>query len=323
MGDRKHEGKLVKILVTGGRGFLGSHVADALSAAGHAVTLFDRQDSPWRRSDQHMIIGDVLDNRAVDDAVERQDVIYHLAALANIDTALHAPRETVEVNVLGTLNMLEAARRHETERFVFASSIYVYSNKGSFYRTSKQACENLLYDYQDRFGLDYTILRFGSLYGPRADRANFIYRALTQAMLEGRVDYPGTGEEIREYIHVCDAAAAAVDILDENYRNDIIHLTGRERMKTREVLEMIREIMGGNVNLSFKSGDYMGHYMQTPYSYTPKLGRKLVRNAYIDLGLGLLDCLAELDRSQRTHDISLPETSASRPAPVKVRGTPS
>ena len=90
--------------------------------------------------------------------------------MADISEAIERPREAVEVNVIGTVNMLEAARAYGVGRFVFASSIYVYSNQGSFYRTTKQACENLVHDYHERFGLDFTVLRFGSLYGPRADQ---------------------------------------------------------------------------------------------------------------------------------------------------------
>jgi UDP-glucose 4-epimerase len=289
----------VKILVTGASGFLGSHIADALSNAGHEVALFDLKPSPWLRPDQVMKTGDVLDADAVRGAMAGREVVYHLAAVADIDEALGTPRKTVEVNVMGTLNMLEAAREANVRRFVFASSIYVYSNEGSFYRTTKRACEQLIEDYRERFDLPFTVLRFGSLYGPRADATNGVYRLLTQALTERRVDYYGTGEEVREYIHVLDAAAMAVDVLAPEFINQFIHLTGRERMTSRDMLNMIREMLGGKIDIGFRSTAQPGHYVQTPYNYTPKLGRRLIRNTYIDLGLGLLDCLQELD--QTTH----------------------
>jgi UDP-glucose 4-epimerase len=199
---------------------------------------------------------------------------------------------------MGTVNMLEAARKQKVARFVFSSSIYVYSNQGSFYRTSKQACEHLIHDYQERYGLSYTILRFGSLYGPRADASNSVHRMLRQAITEGRIDYAGSGAEIREYIHILDGATMSVDILDKAYENQIIHLAGRERITTKEMLELIKEMMGGRIEIGLKGEDFAGHYVQTPYSYVPKLGRRMTRNTYIDLGLGLLDCLQAVDQQQ-------------------------
>lgn len=285
----------MKILVTGGSGFLGSHIADALTAAGHDVGVFDRKPSPWLQSRQTMIVGDVLDSAAVQRAMGGCDAAYHLAAVADINEAMNQPRAAVEVNILGTLNMLEAARAIGLKRFVLASSVYVYSNQGSFYRTTKQACEGLVGDYQERFGLEFTVLRFGSLYGPRADASNYIHHLLTQAITQRRIEHYGTGDEVREYIHVLDAAAMGVDVLAPEFANQFIHLTGRERMTSRDMMNMIREILGGDVAVAFKASDLPGHYLQTPYNYTPKLGRRFVRNTYIDLGCGLLECMQDID----------------------------
>jgi UDP-glucose 4-epimerase len=293
----------MKVLITGGSGFLGSHVADAVSDAGHEAVVFDLKPSPWLRPDQTMALGSVLDPHAIRQAMEGCGAVYHLAAIADINDAINRPRETVEVNILGTLNMLEAARELGVNRFVFASSIYVYSNQGSFYRTSKQACEHLIHDYNERFGLDFTVLRFGSLYGPRADASNGVHRLLSQALKQQRIDYFGTGEEVREYIHVLDAAAMSVDILGPSYANQFIHLTGRERMTSRDMLSMISEIMGGRLEINLNTNGQSGHYLQTPYNYTPKLGRRLTRPTYIDLGLGLLDCLQHIDQSAQSDDL--------------------
>lgn len=292
----------MKILVTGGSGFLGSHIADALSDAGHEVVVFDLQPSRWLRPDQVMVTGNVLNPDAVSAAMRGCEAVYHLAAIADIDEAIGTPRKTVEVNVMGTVYMLEAARAAQISRFVFSSSIYVYSNEGSFYRTTKRAGEQLIEDYRERFDLPFTVLRFGSLYGPRADATNGVYRLLMQALTEGRVDYYGTGEEVREYIHVLDAAAMAVDVLAPEFANQFIHLTGRERMTSRDMLSMIREMLGGSIALGFRSTSQPGHYVQTPYNYTPKLGRRLMRSTYIDLGLGLLDCLQNIDQAAGKSD---------------------
>ena len=292
----------MKVLVTGGSGFLGSHVADALTEAGHNVVVFDVNPSPYLQDGQQMIIGDVTDRDAVSAAVEGCEVVYHLAALADIDEAINKPVDTMSVNLMGTVNMLEAAREHDVKRFVFSSSIYVYSDQGSFYRTSKQACEHLIQDYHDRYGLEYTILRYGSLYGPRADSSNAVFKMVTSAFENKHIEYGGNGREVREYIHIRDAALMSADVLDDEYKSAILHLTGRERMTTGDMLEMLREIFKNEVEISLGQDNITGHYMQTPYNYTPRLGRKMTRNTYIDLGLGLLDVIQFLDQSNpETH----------------------
>jgi len=287
----------MRMMITGGSGFLGSHIADAASAAGHQVVVFDLKPSPWLRPDQTMVIGSILDPATVEAAMAGCQAVYHLAALADINEAVHRPQDTVEINIIGTLNLLEAACRHGLERFIFSSSIYVYSNHGSFYRTTKQACEHLIHDYHEQFGLNYTVLRFGSLYGLRADASNGVYRLLRQALDQRRIDYIGTGDEVREYIHVLDAAGMSVDILDPEFANQFIHLTGHERMTSRDMLYMIREIMGGDIDIKLQGVGQAHHYQQTPYSYTPKLGQRLTRRPPIDLEAGLLDCLHQLGQT--------------------------
>ena len=287
----------MRILVTGGSGFLGSHVADALSDAGHDVTIFDKVKSQYIRPDQKMVIGDILEPKIIQNCVKNNDAIYHFAAIADIDKAIKSPISAIHVNVVGTLNTLEAAKKFNVQRFVFASSIYVYSNQGSFYRTSKQTSERLIEDYNEMYNLQFTILRFGSLYGPRADDNNSVHLMIKNAMEKGEVRYNGTGEELREYIHVKDGALAAVEVLGDEFENEIIHLTGYEKMTTRKMMSMISEILGGNIKIKINAGKMVGHYIQTPYSYTPKLGRKLIRNSYIDIGLGLLDLIEHQGKS--------------------------
>jgi len=286
----------MKVLVTGGSGFLGSHVADALTKRNHDVVSFDLKPSEYRQGNQKNIVGSILDMEAFGDAMKGRDAIYHLAAIADIDDAVAWPLKTVEVNILGTANALELARINNVKRFVYSSSIYVYSDHGSFYRTSKRAAELLIEDYQNKYGLSYSILRFGSLYGPRADYHNSVFRLLNQALTEGRIDYPGTGDEVREYIHVFDAATAAADILDDEFENERISLTGHERMKSSEMLGMVNEMMGRKLTIKYRKETDEGHYIETPYSYNPKLGKKLTHKKYTDLGLGLLDCLQNIDQ---------------------------
>jgi len=284
----------VKIVIFGGSGFLGSHVADALSDAGHEVTIFDIRKSPYLRPDQTMVVGDILDDRLVTEVVSQQQVVYHLAGIADIDECVYRPVDTVKYNILGTVQLLEACRKSKIERFVFASSVYVYSDSGYFYRTSKQACEAFIENYWELYGLKYTILRYGSLYGERSDDRNSIYRLIKQAITEGKITYKGTGDELREYIHVRDAAQSSVKILAPEFENQNIILTGNQAIRYRELLEMIREMLGNRIEIEIVPTDRKAHYKITPYNFSPKLGQKLVNNPHIDMGQGLLACMAEI-----------------------------
>lgn len=283
-----------KVIVFGASGFLGSHVADALTAAGYRVRLFDRVASPFLKGNQEMIVGDIMDLNQVIEATQGTSIVYNFAAIADIDEAHDKPIPTATINVLGNMHTLEAARIAGARRFVFASTVYVYSESGSFYRASKQAAERFTETYHERYGLDYNILRYGSLYGRRSDRRNGIYRMLREAIEQHSITYKGSGEAMREYIHVEDAARMSVQVLAPEFANRHLILTGQEKLRIRDVMTMISEMMPWPVDLHFDEANTIHHYKITPYAFQPKIGRKLVLNEHVDLGQGLLDCLREI-----------------------------
>jgi UDP-glucose 4-epimerase len=286
------------VLVIGGSGFLGSHVADELTATGHRVRIYDRIPSPWLRDGQEMVVGDVLDAASLAAAVSGSEIVYNFAALADLNQALDKPIDTIRINVLGNANVLEACRTGGVKRFVYASTVYVYSREGGFYRCSKQAAEHYVEEYRRAFGLDYTILRYGSLYGPRADESNGLYRIVRNALETGVLRYEGSQDALREYIHVEDAAKASVVALGEEFCNQSVVLTGQEPMRVHDLLEMLAEILGLSGAVEFVEGDQPGHYVRTPYAYQPKLGRKYVPPMHVDLGQGLLQLIENVrDRS--------------------------
>lgn len=287
----------MKVLVFGGSGFLGSHVADALSNAGHEVTIFDLVKSPWLRSDQKFVSGDLLDEKIVSEIVSGFEVVYNFAALADLNQALDKPVDTIRINVLGNTYILEACRKHNVKRFIYASTVYVYSREGGFYRCSKQASESYIEEYQKCFGLDFTILRYGSLYGPRSDGSNGLYRIVKSALETGRITYEGSADSLREYIHVEDAARASVVAMEDEFKNQSVVLTGQEPMKVIELLKMLAEILGRPDSVEFLEGDQVGHYVRTPYAYQPKLGRKYIPPMHVDLGQGLLQLIDEVKSS--------------------------
>ena len=286
-----------KVVVIGGAGFVGSHTADILSERGFNVTIFDNQPSPCLRSDQEMVVGDILDRDAVNAVVSGAKYLYHFAGSADIDEAKERPFDTVNLNIMGTTVALDAAVKSGVERFIYASTMYVYSPYGSFYRASKQAAEIIIETYQERFDLDFTFLRYGSLYGPRAQAWNGLRRYVSQVIQEGKLDYRGTGKERREYIHVHDAARLSVDILDEIHKNKALTVTGHQVLNSEELIDLIFEIAGIDKNINFSQDNFsQDHYTMTPYRYTPKQAKKLVPDEFIDLGQGVLEIIEDIHR---------------------------
>ncbi len=283
-----------RIVVIGGGGFLGSHVADALSDAGYLVTVVDRVASPWLRSDQQSVIADIRDRDALAKAFEGAEAVINFAGIADIAAANTNPVETAEINLLGTLQSVEAALSVGIKRYLFASTVYVYSDLGGFYRASKQACEAFIETYGQERGLDYTILRYGTLYGRRAGPTNRIHAMIESAIRSSRISYPGSGEALRDFIHVRDAARMTVHTLDAAYVKRHLLITGQERMRVKDVAQMIAEILPEKIDLEFAEGEPEGHYHLTPYTFAPRLGQKLVPSDYIDIGQGLLDCIQEI-----------------------------
>lgn len=289
----------MKVMVIGGSGFMGSHTADELSKRGHEVVIFDRVATPWLRSDQKMVVGDYMNAELLRDAMEGISVLYHFAGIADIGQSIEQPCETIEANVMGLARVLDLAAKAEIKRFVYASTMYVYSTHGSFYRASKQAAEIIIEAYAEHYGLEFTLLRYGSLYGPRAQNWNGIRRFASQIIREGRLDYSGNGSEMREYIHVQDAARLSVDVLDAAFINRAITITGQQLIRVDDLFSVIFEIAGQPRSVHYQGDSTVpNHYGHTPYRYTPKSAKKLVPLEFVDLGQGLLDVIEEIHREE-------------------------
>ncbi|MBI2378120.1 MAG: NAD(P)-dependent oxidoreductase [Deltaproteobacteria bacterium] len=287
-----------KVFLTGGSGFLGSHIADELSTRGFDVTVFDRRPSPWLRPGQTMLIGDLLDVDLLGRHLEGVRHVYHLGALADLNAAIERPLDTVRVNILGTVGLLEAARRASIDRFVFASTVYVYSREGGFYRCSKQACESYIEQFGRQYGLRYTILRYGSLYGPRSNESNGVYRLLKMAIDGATIHYKGLPSDIREYIHVEDAAKLSVDVLAPEYAGRHLVLTGHAQTRAEDLFKMFSEILGRPVRVEYPRESDASHYSITPYAYTPRPGTKLTTNEYVDMGQGVLQVVEQIAKER-------------------------
>ncbi len=286
-----------KVVVFGGCGFIGSYVVEELINNGYEVIAADLNSSKYV-NEKYFIKCDILDVKAVNEIVKNASIVYNFAGFANLDDAIANPTKALELNVMGNLNILEACKMHHIKRFVYASSAYAMSDKGSFYGISKLTSEKLTEEYYKKFGLEFTIVRYGSVYGERDYYNNYIYNLLKKSLKTGEINHNGDGEEIREYIHVVDVAKLAVDIIkSDEFINEHIILTGVERMKRKELFDMINEILCGELKINLNDDGYNNHYKTTPYSFLPTRSKKLTANPYIDMGQGLLDCLKDIEEN--------------------------
>lgn len=288
-------------IVFGGNGFLGQYLVNELVNRGHTATSADLTDISDSKGSR-FIKCDILDRTLVKDILENSnyDVVYNLAGFANLDKAVHHPYEAVNLNVLGNLNIMDGCIKSGVERFVFASSAYAMSNKGSFYGISKLASEKLVEEYQKRYGLTFTILRYGSVYSEQPFDNNYIYSIVEKAVNEKQIIHRGDGLELREYIHASDAAKLSVDIIEtDQYNNMPVILTGNEKMRRIDLFNLIKEILNDDLDIKIEPSSESYHYRYTPYSFDPSVSRKIVANPHIDMGQGILECIRSVYKNNQ------------------------
>ena len=249
------------VAVTGGSGFIGTHVVDALLEAGCTVRVLDPK--PPHRADAEWVPVDVLDTNGLSEAVAGSDVIFHLAAIADVNDVIADPTLAIQVNTLGTARVLEAARIAEAGRVVLASTVWVYAattgdevdedtlfdpnTDRHLYVTSKVAAEMACRDYHTLYGRPYTILRYGIPYGPRM-RDNCVVAAFMKRRMRGeplRID--GDGSQQRSFVYVEDLAQAHVKALSDVAVNRTYNVEGAVPVSIREIAESVTSLIGTGV----------------------------------------------------------------------------
>ena len=249
------------VLVTGGSGFIGSHIIDKLIEYNHTVRVLDKKKP--LRDDLQFVQGSITDKEAISFAMKDVDVIYHLAAASNIDLVKDNPSQTIEYNVLATAYLLDEARIKKIKRFILASSVMVYEMKGHIYTFSKYASEQLCINFQLLYDLPFTILRIGTVYGPRNRRADVVSIFIENALRKNDLYINGTGEQTRNFIYVEDLADGAISALSVKAKNKILTLAGLQSIRIYDLAKIIYEIFDYKINIKFDHGkqrqdDYKG-----------------------------------------------------------------
>ena len=283
----------MKILITGGSGFLGSHLVDQLVLKGHECLIYDINPPISNPSKKVKYIkGDILDKKKLSIIFENIDIVFHFAGEADIEKANKKPIDAINKNILSTTYLLDLSVKNKVKRFIFASTVYVYSEQGGIYKTTKQACELIIENYEKIHNLRYTILRFGSLYGPRANEFNWINTVMKNFKNNKKIVRETSGNEIRNYIHVEDAAKLSVKSMLPKYKNKYLMLTGSKSITIKNMLNLLKEISGSKSKFIFenkkKSND---HYNLTPFSFKPRMATKITLDDEIDLDQGLYDLI--------------------------------
>lgn len=278
----------MKLLVTGSNGFLGQHLVKSLQSRGHVLTSYDLLKN---NDTSNSIIGDLADKDKISDVVKNFDMVIHLGAISDIDECQNNPQDAINVNLLGTINLLNACVKNNVKNFVFASSIYVNGSEGGIYRYTKQSSELIINEYGKIFDIKYLILRYGSLYGPGSNENNGLYRIIKNALENSYVSYEGNKDTTREYIHVVDAATATIELLERLESSNTFVISGYQTQKVDELLSIISEMLGYKQQIRFEKKNLTGHYVRTPHRVSKEYSKKYIPKYHIDLGEGLAELI--------------------------------
>ncbi len=294
----------MKVLVTGGSGFIGSHVVDKLRDRGIHVRVFDMV-MPTFRKDIEFYQGSLLDLEAIRMALSGVDAIFHLAAVADVSDVYHEPHYAESINVRGTINVLEAARlsRGQVKRVIYGGTTWVYSAvteeyvdeatalrpPAHLYTATKMAGEYYCQSYGKLYDLEYTILRYGIPYGPRARDGAVVPVFVGKAMRGEPLTIAGDGSQFRKFVYVEDLAEGNVLALKSLARNKIYNLDGSEKVTIKQIAETVRDIVG-SVSISYvpsRPGDFSGKEVSSQLAkvelgWEPKIGFAEGIRRYID-----------------------------------------
>jgi UDP-glucose 4-epimerase len=266
----------MKIAVTGGSGFIGSHVVDHLLAAGHEVVVVDTL-APHRPEASHAAV-DIRDVEGLTDAFAGVEVVFHLAAVSDVNVVAADPLGAVDLNVGATARVWEAARLAGVRRSVLASTVWVYQaavgegpvdETAAFspikpvhlYTSSKLAAEMVVTSANEMFGQEFTILRYGVPFGPRMRPALVIAKFLERALAGQSITLQGDGLQYRNYVYVRDLADGHLRAMGDVAANEVFNLEGAKPVAIRDIAYGLGDILGRELDIEFtpaRTADFAG-----------------------------------------------------------------
>jgi UDP-glucose 4-epimerase len=255
----------MRAVVLGAAGFIGRKLVEKLSSRNIEVKAVDRVDSPFG-PDAHYVKGDILDFEKINQVMASGDYVFHLAA-SPLPASLVDPRLNMTVNILGTLNVLEAARKNNVEEIVFTSASSVVGTveynpvdekhpcvPKTPYAVAKKACEDYLRVYKDLFGTNYLVFRLFNVYGPgQLPAGGAIIPSIYERLRSGKhVDVFGDGKATRDYVYVDDVAELLCRAISSKVKNEILNLGTGRGTSILELVELASGILDVRPNITFK-----------------------------------------------------------------------
>jgi UDP-glucose 4-epimerase len=297
-----------KFLVTGGSGFIGSHVVDRLVAEGAAeVVVFDARPrtenltKALEGGNVRIVEGDVGDTGALTEAATGVDGVFHLAVLP-LGPCSEDPRRCLDVNVAGTFNVLDAARQAGARKLVFSSASSVYGDTNetmdethplgarTMYGGSKIAGEYFVRAFHDLYGLDYVILRYMNVYGPRQD-GGLVINVLRRIQSGEPPTIMGDGSQSFDFVHVADVAGANVRAMASDVGEATLNVGGGNEVTVREIVGRLIELSGSSVEPEIRAE--VDVPMTRRVGSSERAGELIGWEPEYDLDRGLADVVAK------------------------------
>ena len=289
----------LRVLVTGGAGFIGSHLVDNLLKRGNRVIVYDNFDPFYTSKEQNikhhlgdsnftLLKADILHYRTLSSAMRNVDVVFHEAAQPGVRYSIQNPKKVHEVNVTGTLNILKAALANQVKKVIYASSSSVYgfskylpfdenhpTNPNSPYAASKLAAEKYCLVFHEAYGLNVVVLRYFSVYGPR-QRPDQVIRTFVSNALSGKpITIYGDGKQTRDFTYIDDVVSATIRTAEAKTDETLINIGSGKRITINKLFKTITKLVRKEEMKPIYKKNYAGDFPHTLADIT--LARRILQ----------------------------------------------
>ena len=238
-----------------------------------------------------MIVGNLKKKSILQRATKNVDTVFHFAATADLKEADEHPFSSIENNIFGTIKLLKACINNKVRKIIFASSIYAISEQGGVYSTTKLSSEMLIEKLCKKFNIKYVILRFGTVYGERANKFNTVENFIKDAKKKLKIFRETKGNEVRSYIHVKDVAKIVFESKKRKYENGYYNIFGNKKIIVKNLLNILKKRLP-NLKVQYSKYEKKKYnYKINPFTYKLRKGKNFKLKKYINIENGISELL--------------------------------